>query len=112
MIARVTGCSASGSRLDQRLGRGVALGDPRAFVEQPRDLGERREVELDDRERRAPRPLDVAREGRLGLRVAEEHALVLARDADAQARGGRRDSAGRGKRPRIGVGGVVARRAT
>src|SRR5277367_5662384 len=34
--------------LDQRLGRGVALGDPRTFVERPGDLGEWFEVELDD----------------------------------------------------------------
>ena len=34
--------------LNQRLGCGIALGDPRAFVEQSGDLGEGLEVELDE----------------------------------------------------------------
>ena len=50
--------------LDQRLHRGVALGDPWTFVERAGDLGERLEVELDDARAKRFSELNVARESR------------------------------------------------
>ena len=59
--------------LDERLGRGVALGDPWTFVERPGDLGEWLKVELDDfgqvlryAECRARRPQTNSRRRRTG----------------------------------------------
>ena len=65
-----------GARLDQPLGRGVALGDPGALVEQPRDLEERLDVEFDERRaergelRRRRRRRRARRRRRRGTRAA------------------------------------------
>ena len=48
MILSVVGMEGLGLALDQRLGRRIALGDPRPLVEQPRHRVQRLEVELDE----------------------------------------------------------------
>ena len=58
------GMQSLGIALDQRLHRGVSLGDPWTFVERAGDLGERLEVELDDPRAERFGELNVARERR------------------------------------------------
>ena len=87
MISRVTGCSDSGRRGDQLLRREIALGDPRPFVEQPRGLVERLDVDLDNRGAERCEARDRGLELRGRHLIAEEHALALDRHADAQAGG-------------------------
>ena len=97
MIARVTGCSASGFSLDQRLGRRVALGDPRPLIEKPGDLGERLEIEFDDPGAERLESDDVAGEG--GLRPPSSKNRRGRRAATPMRKpGGKAESAGAERR--------------
>ena len=107
MISRVTGWIESGEEAS-RSRHEIALGDPRALVEQPRRLIERLHVESRRSSRRARDQRCSASLSRLGRLVAEEHPLP--------ARGTpRRKFAGigreRAERPvaRVGIGDVRPR---
>ena len=67
--------------LDQRLGRGIALGHPRSVVEHAGDLGEGLEVELDDAGAERLSEPNVLREGGRGVVVVEELKLIRAGNA-------------------------------
>ena len=97
-----------GSRLDQRLRRGVALGDPRALVEQARDLGEGLEVELDEPQRRAPRALRRRGRRRPPPPRRRRTAAGPARGTPIRKPLGTPESSGRGKAAGIAVLLVVA----
>ncbi len=88
----------------QILDHEIALGDPRPLIEQPRRLVERLEVELDQLSaERGPALQRIAVSG-FRLPVAEEDQLSVARHAEAQIRGERRDRAERPvARERIGL---------
>ena len=94
-----------GARFDQRLGRGVALGDPGSLVEQPRHLEERLDVELHYLGAESRQALEIGREGALRFDVAEEDTLTASRRADAKTR--RRGEPWPRVRFRIGVRRVV-----
>ena len=79
--------------LDQRLRRGVSLGDPWTFVERLRDFGEWLEVELDDPGAERCGELNVARERVRGVGVIEE--LPLIRAGNAQPKPARERRKGR-----------------
>ena len=88
----------------------IAFGDPRAFIEQPRGLIERLEIEFDQRgAERSPAHQRVAI-GLLGRLVAEEDQLAVARHAQPETPG----NADRRQRPvtrkRIGAIGAGHRR--
>ncbi len=86
------GMERVGIALDQRLHRGIALGDPWAVVEGASDLGERLEVEFDDPGAQRSGKLEVLREGLCRLCVVEELTLIGARNAepDPARQGGQR----------------------
>ena len=85
MISWVTGWIESGDDASSDLQHDVALRHPRPFVEQPRGLVERLDVDLDDlrAERGRARHRRVVGAGRGA--IAEEHALAGDRHAEPHA---------------------------
>jgi len=61
---------------DERADRHEALGDPRPLVQQPRDLGERLEVDLDELPTERERARERVLPGRGGGAVAAERRLI------------------------------------
>jgi hypothetical protein len=94
-------------RRDQRARGEVALGHPRALVEQARGLVERLDIDLDDGCAEAGEPRERRLVGRSRCAVAEEQPLTGKRRADPHCRGHRAQRA-EGARARIGIGGVGA----
>ncbi len=94
-------------RGDERAGGDVALGQPRAFVKEPRRLVERLDVDLDDRRAERGEARERRLVGRSRCGVAEEQALAKLGRAEPRALGHRAHRPERA-RARIGVGGIGA----
>ena len=95
-------------RREQRADREIALGEPWAFVEQPRGLVERLDVDLGDGGAELGEPRQRVLVGLRRLAVAEEHALAGERHAEPHAARHRLRSTPSGCGARIGIGGVGA----
>jgi hypothetical protein len=94
-------------RRDQRARGEVALGHPRALVEEARSRVERLDVDLHDGRAEAPEPRERRLVGRGRYAIAEEQPLAGERRADPHSRGHRAQRAERAH-ARIGIGGVGA----